>query len=89
MMKLVAWAQAVVTFHGNAAGHLEGLHYLPAASGAGDDVIPVIPVLPAGTHLECAGGVSESAISDCPRPSLTGRFIICLMPRCAEVSSAI
>ena len=58
MMKLVGWAQSVVTFHGGASQHLDGGVYLPSAPGVGDDVIPAVPVLASGTHLECPGGVS-------------------------------
>ena len=34
--------------------------YLPSAPGAGDDVIPAVPVLASGTHLERTGGVSDT-----------------------------
>ena len=36
------------------------IFYLPSAPGVGDDVIPAVPVLASGTHLECPGGVSDA-----------------------------
>lgn len=56
MMKLVGWAQSVVTFQGGgirASGR--GCLYLPHAPGAGYDTVPDLPVLPSGAYLECAG----------------------------------
>lgn len=60
MMKLVGWAQSVVTFHGGASQHLDGVAFIFRLHGAGDDVIPAVPVLASGTHLERTGGVSDT-----------------------------
>ncbi|SQB40028.1 respiratory nitrate reductase 1 subunit gamma [Citrobacter koseri] len=61
MMKLVGWAQSVVTFHGGASEHFRGrsVHF-PPAPGAGDDVVPAVPVLAPGSHLERAGRVPDA-----------------------------
>ena len=55
MMKLVGWAQSVRFSTPRWCGV-----YLPSAPGAGDDVIPAVPVLASGAHLECPGGVSDT-----------------------------
>ncbi|VTR21382.1 Respiratory nitrate reductase 1 gamma chain [Serratia fonticola] len=63
MLKLVAWAQAVVTFHGGAAQHLEGVCIdIQDPYRAWHDPVPDIPVLPPGAYLERAGGISDSPL---------------------------
>ncbi|EKP29308.1 nitrate reductase A subunit gamma [Klebsiella michiganensis] len=71
MMKLVGWAQSVVTFHGGAstASGRRGV-YFPRAPGLGDDAVCAVPVLPSGAYLERAGRVPDAQIPDCSRPSL-------------------
>ncbi|MCS5873300.1 respiratory nitrate reductase subunit gamma [Klebsiella pneumoniae subsp. pneumoniae] len=52
MMKLVGWAQSVVTFHGGASQHLDGVAFIfPRSPGAGYDPVPAVPVLPSGSHI--------------------------------------
>lgn len=72
MMKLVGWAQSVVTFHGGASQHLDGVAFIFRVHGAGHDPVPAVPVLPSGSYLERAGRIPDAQIPDCPRPSLTG-----------------
>jgi hypothetical protein len=55
MMKLVGWAQGIVTFRGGSSEMLSGVAFVfPRASGAGDDDFPAVPVHPAGSRLERA-----------------------------------
>ncbi len=72
MMKLVGWAQSVVTFHGGASQHLDGVAFIFRVHRAGHDPVPAVPVLPSGSYLERAGRIPDAQIPDCPRPSLTG-----------------
>ena len=55
MMKLVGWAQSVVTFQGVHQSIWKGLPLSSACTGAGYDTVPDLPVLPSGAYLECAG----------------------------------
>ncbi|SQC40944.1 respiratory nitrate reductase subunit gamma [Klebsiella pneumoniae] len=48
MLKLVDWAQAVVTFHGSASAHLDGVAWdLPRPPGARNDHLSDLPPSPA------------------------------------------
>ena len=60
MMKLVGWAQSVVTFHGGASQHLDGVAF----------IFRVHLVL--GMTLFLLFPLPDAQIPDCPRPSLTG-----------------
>lgn len=70
MMKLVGWAQSVVTFHGGASAHLDGVAFIFRIPGTGDDAVPVVPILAPGAYLERAGRVSDPQIPDCSCTSL-------------------
>ena len=65
MMKLVGWAQSVVTFRGGASEHLDGVAFIFRVHGVGYDPVCAVPVLSPGAHLECAGGVPDAQISGC------------------------
>lgn len=54
MLKLVGWAQSVVTFRGGASAHLDGVALIFRVHGSGDDYLPAIPVHPSGPRMECA-----------------------------------
>ncbi len=55
MMKLVGWAQSIVTFQGGASTHLDGVAFIfPRSSGAWNDHLPALPVHPTGACLERA-----------------------------------
>lgn len=57
MLKLVDWAQAVVTFHGGASAHLDGVAWIYRVHGARNDHLSDLPLHPPGSRLERAGGV--------------------------------
>lgn len=57
MLKLVDWAQAVVTFHGGASAHLDGVAWIYRVHGARNDHLSDLPLHPAGSRLERAGGI--------------------------------
>lgn len=53
MMKLVGWAQSIVTFRGGSSEMLNGVAFrLPPASGVGNDHLPALPVHPTGACVE-------------------------------------
>lgn len=70
MMKLVGWAQSVVTFHGGASAHLDGVAFIFRMPGTGDVAVPVVPILAPGAYLERAGRVPDPQVSDCTCASL-------------------
>ena len=71
MMKLVARAQAVVTFHAGASAHGRRGADLQATHGAGHDAVRAVPVLPHGAYLECAGRVSDPSLPAGAQPPLS------------------
>ncbi len=72
MLKLVDWAQAVVTFHGGASAHLDGVAMdLPRPPGARNDHLSDLPLHPAGSRLERAGGVFHPALPGGTLPALS------------------
>lgn len=82
MMKLVGWAQSVVTFHGGASQHLDGVAFIFRVHLVlGMTLFPAVPVLPSGSYLERAGRIPDAQIPDCPRPSLTGPRLLTDPPR--------
>ena len=57
MMKLVGWAQSVVTFHGGASEHLDGVAFIFRVHLVlGMTLLCCSGISPSGTHLERAGG---------------------------------
>lgn len=62
MLKLVDWAQAVVTFHGGASAHLDGVAWIYRVHGARNDHLSDLPLHPAGSRLERAGGIFHPAL---------------------------
>ncbi len=62
MLKLVDWAQAVVTFHGGASAHLDGVAWIYRVHGARNDHLSDLPLHPPGSRLERAGGVFHPAL---------------------------
>ncbi|VDA98931.1 Respiratory nitrate reductase 2 gamma chain [Klebsiella pneumoniae] len=56
MLKLVDWAQAVVTFHGGASAHLDGVAWIYRVHRARDDHLSDLPFTRRFTS-ERAGGV--------------------------------
>ncbi len=52
MMKLVGWAQSVVTFRGGASEHLDGVAFIfRVHTGAGYDPVCAVPVLSPSVHI--------------------------------------
>ena len=70
MMKLVGWAQSVVTFRGAPLSIWTAWRSSSAFTGVGYDPVCAVPVLSPGAHLECAGGVPDAQISGCACSSL-------------------
>ncbi|VEB84178.1 respiratory nitrate reductase 1 subunit gamma [Citrobacter koseri] len=61
MMKLVGWAQSVVTFHGGASEHLEGVAFIFRLHLVlGMTLFLLFPFLAPGSHLERAGRVPDA-----------------------------
>ncbi len=52
MMKLVGWAQSVVTFHVALLNTSMVWRLSSVCTWCWDDVIPAVPVLASGAHLE-------------------------------------
>ncbi len=52
MLKLVDWAQAVVTFHGSASAHLDGVAWIYRVHpGARNDHLSDLPLHPPPVHV--------------------------------------
>ncbi len=61
--QLVDWAQAVVTFHGGASAHLDGVAWIYRVHLVlGMTIFLIFPLHPPGSRLERAGGVFHPAL---------------------------
>ena len=72
MMKLVGWAQSVVTFHGGASQHLDGVAFIFRVHLVLGMTLFLLFPFSRLVHIWCAGRIPDAQIPDCPRPSLTG-----------------
>ncbi len=69
-MKLVGWAQSVVTFHGGASAHLDGVAFIFRMHLVLGMTLFLLFPFSRLAYLERAGRVSDPQIPDCSCTSL-------------------